>query len=304
MRLVLCAVYIFIGALLFAIPNMTRRELLFAVPVPPDFRESPAGRHAISMFRVAIAVIVLAGVCALLLSPAKLLNVTALAVPIAIVLAGGVSFYWQNRTLAPIAVQFTRPREADLTATPEELPRFAWLAAGPFIIFAAAAGWLYLNWDRIPPRFPMHWDAAGHPNRWVERTTKGVYGLLFFGAELWAWFLIMALAGWFGSRRSRSRSVMLGGMIAFGYFLGLLFALFAVQAPLGIPVWVIALAPTAMLIPLIIVLRNKMSESGAPIDPTPNECWKGSIFYYNRNDAALFVEKRDGFGYTLNFANR
>jgi uncharacterized membrane protein len=303
MRLVLCAVYGFIGALLFALPNMTRRELLFAVPVPPDFRESRAGRRAILMFRVTIAATVLAGLCALLLAPAKLLNATAAAVPIAILLAGGISFYWQNRTLAPIAVQFTRPREADLTAAPEELPRFAWLAAGPFVILAAAARWLYLNWDRIPPRFPVHWDAAGHPNRWVERTTKGVYGLLFFGAELCAWVLIMALAGWFGSRRSRSRSVMLGGVIAIEYLLGLLFALIAVQALLRIPVWVIALSPTAMLIPLIIVLKNKMSESQAPIDPTPNECWKGSILYYNPNDAALFVEKRDGLGYTLNFAN-
>jgi len=61
---------------------------------------------------------------------------------------------------------------------------------------------------------------------------------------------------------------MLGGMIAVQYLLGALFVLISVQAPLGIPVSVIALAPTAMLIPLIIVLRNKLSEPGAPIDPT------------------------------------
>jgi uncharacterized membrane protein len=303
MRLVLCAVYIFIGALVFAIPNMTRRELLFAVPVPPDFRESGAGRNAISTFRATIAAAVLAGVCALLLSPARLLGATMVAVWIAIFLTGGISFYWQNRRLAPAAVQYTRPREAELTVAPEELPRFAWLAAGPFVILAAAARWLYLNWDRIPARFPTHWGPSGQPDHWVERTTKAVYGPLFFGAELCAWFMIMALAGWFGSRRSRSRSVMLGGMMAAEYLVGLLFALIAVQPLLGIPIWVIALAPMAILIPLVVVLINKMSESGTPLDPTPNECWKGAIIYYNPNDAALFVEKRDGMGYTLNFAN-
>jgi uncharacterized membrane protein len=304
MRLVLCAVYVSMGAVLSAIPNMTRRELLFAVPVPPAFRESRAGRHAISRFRTAIAAAVLAGVCALLLSPAELLNATAAAVPIAILLAFVISFYWQNRKLAPAAVQYTRSREAELTAAPEELPRFAWLATGPFVILAAAARWLYLNWNRIPARFPVHFDAGGQPNRWAERTTKGVYGPLFFGAELCAWFLIMALAGWFGSRRSRSRSVMLGGVIAIEYLLGLLFALIAVQALLGIPVWVIALSPMVILIPLIIVMTNKMSEPREPMDPTPNDCWKGGIFYYNPNDAALFVERREGLGYTFNFANR
>ena len=304
MRLVLCAVYVFIGAVLFAIPNMTRRELLFAVPVPRDFRESRAGRNAISKFRAVIATAVIAGVCALLLSPAELLNATAAAVPSAILLAGGISFYWQNRKLAPAAVQFTRPREAELTAVPEELPRFIWLAAGPFIILAAAATWLYLNWDRIPARFPVHFNASGQPDRWAEQTIKGVYGPLFFGAELCAWLLIMALAGWFGSRRSRLRPVMLGGTIAMAYLVGVLFALIAVQPLLSIPVWLIALSPMAILIPLIMVMAKKVSEPGEPMDPTPNECWKGGIFYYNPNDAAVFVEKREGFGYQFNFANR
>jgi len=303
MRLVLCTIYVFVGALVFAVPNMTRRELLFAVPVPPDFRESRAGRHAISKFRAAIGAVVLVGVCALLLAPAKLLDATATAVPIGILLAGGISFYWQNRRLATVAVQFTRPREAELTIAPEELPRFAWLAAGPMAMLAAAAGWLYLNWDRIPARFPVHFGADGRPNRWVERTTKGVYGPLFFGAEICAWMLIMGLAGWFGSRRSRSRPVMLGGLIAAEYLMGVMFALITLQAPLGIPVWVIALWPLAVLIPLIIVMTNKMAEPREPIDPTPNECWKGAIFYYNPNDPALFVEKREGLGYTFNFAN-
>jgi len=303
MRLVLCTIYVFMGALLFELPNMTRRELLFAVPVPPGFRESRAGRHSIRMFRLVIVAVVAAAAGALLLFPTRLLNATAGAMPIAILLAAGIGFRWQNRALAAAAVQVTRPREAEITVAPEYLPWFAWLGAGPLVILAAAGTWLYLHWDRIPARFPVHFDAAGQANRWAERTIKGVYGPLFFGAELCGWVLILALAGWFGSRRSRSRSVMLGGMIAVEYLLGLVFGLISVQALLGIPVWAIALAPMAILIPLVIVLTNKMSEPWEPMDPTPNECWKGDVLYYNPNDAALFVEKRDVLGYTLNFAN-
>jgi len=304
MRLVLCAVDVFMGTLLFALPKMTRREILFAVPVPRDFRESRAGRHAVRSFRIFIAAVVAAAVCALWLLPAGFLNAAAAVAPIAIIIAGGIGFAWQNRKLAASAVQFTGQREVELTEVPDKLPPFAWLATGPFLILASSALWLFLHWDSIPERFPVHWGAGGQPNRWADRTTKGVYGVLFFGAELCAWLTVMALAGWFGARRSRTRRTMLGGMIAAEYLLGLLFALISLQAPMGIPVWVIVLAPLVILIPLVVVMVRKMAEPDEPLDPTPNECWKAGILYYNPDDAALFVEKRDGYGYTLNFANR
>jgi len=36
---------------------------------------------------------------------------------------------------------------------------------------------------------------------------------------------------------------------------------------------------------------------------TSGYCWKAGIFYVNREDPSLFVEKRFGIGYTLNFGN-
>jgi uncharacterized membrane protein len=51
------------------------------------------------------------------------------------------------------------------------------------------------------------------------------------------------------------------------------------------------------------IMTKKWSEPSEPMDPTPNECWKANIFYYNPNDAALVVEKREGLGYSFNFAN-
>jgi uncharacterized membrane protein len=31
--------------------------------------------------------------------------------------------------------------------------------------------------------------------------------------------------------------------------------------------------------------------------------WKGGLFYFNRSDPSIFVEKRFGVGWTLNFGN-
>jgi len=36
---------------------------------------------------------------------------------------------------------------------------------------------------------------------------------------------------------------------------------------------------------------------------TPDKCWKWGAFFVNRDDPALFVRKRYGIGYTLNFGN-
>jgi uncharacterized membrane protein len=290
MRLILCAIYVYMGGVIFATPNMTRRELLFAIPVPPGFRDGPAGRRAILLFRAIVAAVVLAGTSALLLSPNQFLDTTATVVPIALVFAGGLGFYWQNRRLAPFTVQFAQQREVELTTLPEKLPHFTWLAIGPFLILTAAATWLFIK--------------NGQPNGWTERTTREVYGPLLSGTALSAWMLIMALAIWFGSRRLRSRSVMLGSLIAVQYFFGVIFALIPLQPVLGIPVWVIALSPIAFFVPLLVIMTNKMSEPSETMDSTPNECWKASIFYYNPNDAALMVEKRVGLGYSFNFANR
>lgn len=303
MRLVPCVLMVLLGAALFVIPNMTRREVLFAVPLPPDFRARPAGRRAIRAFRLSVVAVVVAGICALLLSPASLLNLTAIVALLGVPIACGISFYWQYRRLKPAAVQYRRPQEADLTVAPEKLPRFVWLAAGPLAILGLAALWLHFNWYRIPARYPVHFNSIGQPNRWAERTAKGVYGPLIFGAELCVWTVAMALAGWFGSRRSRSRSVMLGGIIGLSYFFAVLFTMITVRAPLGLPVWVITLAPLAILLPLISVMSKKLQESWEAMDSTPNECWKGAIFYYNPDDPVLCVEKRSGLGLTFNFAN-
>jgi uncharacterized membrane protein len=37
---------------------------------------------------------------------------------------------------------------------------------------------------------------------------------------------------------------------------------------------------------------------------SPDKCWKSGIFYVNPDDPAIFVQKRYGIGYTLNFGNR
>jgi uncharacterized membrane protein len=57
------------------------------------------------------------------------------------------------------------------------------------------------------------------------------------------------------------------------------------------------------VIVLILALTWLVAISRGDDHPTPDECWKAGIFYSNPDDPALFVRKRSGIGYTLNFGN-
>ena len=68
--------------------------------------------------------------------------------------------------------------------------------------------------------------------------------------------------------------------------------------------WLIVLGPIIFIVPSFAAMAHAVAEPGEKIEPTPNECWKAGMIYYNPNDSALFVERRAGLGYTFNFGNR
>jgi uncharacterized membrane protein len=165
---------------------------------------------------------------------------------------------------------------------------------------------LQAHWGQIPLRFPVHFGFNGEPDRWATRSFRSVFGPLIFGGELILYLFGMALAIWYGSRRSRMRRPILAILIAVDWTMGLIFGGIAVR-PAGqilVPLPVLVLAPLLLLIPATVYATRVSRNPSEPLDPTPNECWKGGIVYKNPDDAALFVERRDGVGYTVNMGNR
>jgi uncharacterized membrane protein len=47
-----------------------------------------------------------------------------------------------------------------------------------------------------------------------------------------------------------------------------------------------------------------LTGNAVPQRETEAAGWKNGLYYYNREDPALLVEKLSGVGYTLNFGNR
>ncbi|MGH9344448.1 MAG: DUF5808 domain-containing protein [Terriglobia bacterium] len=213
-------------------------------------------------------------------------------------------FLREHRRVAPFAFSPMQPREAAVSSAPEKLPWFTWLAAGPFAILAAAAIFLHLYWNEIPAQFPVHWGLNGQPDRWSDRTVAGVYGPLFVAAAFCVFLLICGFTTWFGARRSHLRRVTLASMIAAEYMLALLLAAVAMKTFIQVPTSVIILGPLIFIVPVVVAMVRASAQPGDGPEITPEEAWKGGMIYYNPDDPALFVPKRFGAGYTLNFANR
>jgi uncharacterized membrane protein len=302
LRLTIGVGYLFSGALLFALPILSRREYLFAVRVPEGFRRSSEARRAVREYRAVVVAAVSVGLCAHLAVPLRTLAWVAPIVSLVTLLIAGLAFYWQHRRLKPMTVLAVHAREAELTGQPERLPWFAWLGIGPLLLIAAAAVFLYLNWDSIPARFPVHYGAHGQPNRWATRSVKGVYGPLLYGAELSVFLAVMGLATWYGSRRSSIRRFVLGILVYSEYLLSTVFTMIVLQPVLRLSIWVFALIP-CFIIPMVIAIVKESNQPRDGPDPTPDDCWKGGLLYYNPNDAALCVEARTGFGVAFNFAS-
>jgi len=188
-----------------------------------------------------------------------------------------------------------------------------WLHVAPYLLLAAAAAWLALNWRSIP-------DSAfivSHlpDGKTAPREVFTIFGLPLIMAGTLALshaimplgLLIRRLPG----HRQRVRSInlfLLGAIWAMAIMgaydsLAVLYGERWVTGPVGLLVNIGA--PVAvLLLPIWMLLTGRFAQAGEPQqgDRSPDRAWKLGLVYFNRDDPALFVEKRFGVGYTVNFA--
>jgi uncharacterized membrane protein len=322
----------------YLVPRLTRPDVYFAVTVPPEFRDSAEGCSILKRYRIEVTFF---GILALLIVPAAIWipkpNHQVVVTLAGLFLQGvGVflAYYRARGRVLPHAVAPATVREAALVPREVHLPG-GWLVQfPPFALLAATAIWLHLHWSQIPEVFPIHWGADGQPNNWATRGFAGVYGPLLIGAVLCTlmafmayamlrWSRLIRVGGAAGEGERRFRFVIVSIIVAIEYLLALVFIWTSLlplshqqSGPPGLGLMLVfALAFTVVIVGLMVwvgqggsrLVGSARAESGAvaPVgDRTPDKYWKLGLFYVNRNDPALFVEKRFGIvGYTLNFGH-
>ena len=311
-----------------ALPHWSHRGLFFGVTVGAEFAPTSEGKAILRGYRGTVAA---AGLLALAMAAGGALNLPWLSLAAPFVAVAGVLAGYLRAHHAALAHCITpvTVREASLQVRREGLPGGLFGQSLPFLILAAAIAYTALHWDELPARIPIHFDAQGAPNGWAE---KGFFGA-FAGAGLPALFCALMLLfsasllrnsrpGTTGASGGTLRRVFLKGLLACEFLLALVgvcvTAMPFVASPRsrqGITLLVIV---AAMACPLVLLSylgiaasramgRGATADAGRPpslSDGTPDSCWKKGMFYVNRDDPALWVEKRFGIGYTLNFGNR
>jgi len=309
-----------IGALMLFTPALSRGSTFFAVTVPEGFASSEIGRsirrryQALTIMPTLLALAAIAPVYWISSgeTAAAVAYGVAPLVPVIGALAGfvhcrGVAMRFSRDASSTRQVSLRRDSLADIVPGPW------WLHVAPYLLLAAAAAWLALNWRSIP-------DSAfivSHlpDGKTAPREVFTIFGLPLVMAGTLALshaimplgLLIRRLPG----HRQRVRSInafLLGviwSMAIMGAYdsLAVLYGERWITGPVGL--FVNIGAPVAvMLLPIWMLLTGRFEQVGEPQqgDRSPDRAWKLGLFYFNPDDPALFVEKRFGVGYTVNFA--
>ena len=320
--------------LYYVMPRLTRPDIYFAVTVMPDFRDSAEGRAILGRYRVEVVVYGIIAIAVALIGlwvpqpPSDTLIVVGLVLqPV----GGFIAYYRARQRVQPHAVAPATVREAALAPHEARLPGGWAVQIGPFALLAAVAIWLRLHWSEIPDRFPVHWGINGQPDNWATRSFTGVFLPLLTGVFVIAllgflayailrWSRVIRMGGAAGESEQRFRHIVASILVATEYLLALVFAWTGVLAlstvrtgPPGVaPILVLTLGFTVVVALLLIrtgqggsrLASAAASGTAVPVgDRTADRYWKLGLFYVNRDDPALIVEKRFGIGYTLNFGH-
>ena len=308
--LVIAPALLFVAIVMDFLPRRPRRGLYFGVTTGAPFALSPEGRTIASRYRL---VIWAAFAIAIGMAYA---GFALAAVPVQASL-GLLAWLRAWRRASHHATAPGTVRAAPLQYDERISSWIAPLLLASFAILAAAAALLYLNFNALPDRFPTHYGMNGKADAFAAKSYGTVFLPLVVGALVSALMALNVYGIAYGSRRGGSpetqgfrieqRRFLSRLLAALGLVVSLMCSYIAVSpvtSNVGLPggPWVIPASVAGILgLSLWSVLRWQ-EHAGGPGDDTPDSCWKGGMIYYNAEDPALMVERRNGLGYTPNFA--
>lgn len=320
-------VAILLAVLFWFIPRLTRQDLYFAVTVPAGFMDELQGKSILRQYRIELILVSALGFTAVV---AGIVWLGVGFVPggyFIQLVACFIVFYRARQRALPYAVPPTMIREAELHAR-ASIIHGGWLAAlGPFILLAAFVAYLWIQGAETPARFTNHWGSNEQPNGLAAHGVVSTYFLSVGGILTALTLILYGLGHWVrpihasgpeGARELKFRRTVSAMLLLTQYYITLQASWIAL-VPVPHALSTITLLPLAFVLVLfaIVVLarlgqggsrmqareeRASAASAGPVGDRTPDCCWKLGIFYFNRDDSAVLIEKRFCLGYSLNFA--
>lgn len=331
-----------IGGILLVIPHVTRKGLLFGAYIGEELAEGDAARRILRRWHLGcIALAVLALVVGIGISEMghpMAGNLTCVAI---LVLGAGVLYlamYRAARKLAPPGAA----RQAETAAAPLEQgePRGVVLAKITLClcIVAGVATVVYaaMSYEALPERMPTHFGPTGEADAWSDRSMAVVLLVPVMNLVLCPFIALFALltarakrsirggsGGGSIEAQSAFRTAVANMLSGTALFTCALLTFISVQIiriglsegrSIGPGILVVSVAMLVFMLGYLIRILVVYGQGGALLETGSTEApltngladnthWTWGIFYVNKDDPSILVEKRFGIGYTINFGN-
>ncbi|MEV5721935.1 DUF5808 domain-containing protein [Amycolatopsis mediterranei] len=207
-------------------------------------------------------------------------------------------------------------------------PRFPWLWLTPALIITVATVVIgIIGYPSMPETLAVHYRATGVPSRLAAKSVGTAFSLVFVQVGMTALLAGAAAAIVFRSRadldpahsaasaRWHRRYVSLGAKALLGLvamidlgMLGSSLLMWTGTVTSWAPLVVVAPILAGVIVAIVVLARHNReqepSEEGTGlVHRDDDKYWRSGLFYVNREDHALWVPRRFGLGWTLNFAN-
>ncbi|HET7657241.1 MAG TPA: DUF5808 domain-containing protein [Bacillales bacterium] len=201
-------------------------------------------------------------------------------------------------------------------------------------LFAAALGTFILSivfYDQFPAKIPLHFNASGEADRWADKSYRSVMLLPLTQLFLSALFLLIntiitkskqQIDSAAPEKSAAQNKVFRRRWSIFNFLTGLAIVLMMSFLQLSNLIrfgqtlmTIVPVVVAAGIILAAVILSFTTGQGGSRVRfGTPDKkkeainrdddvYWKFGIFYFNPNDPSIWVEKRFGIGWTVNFAH-
>lgn len=192
-----------------------------------------------------------------------------------------------------------------------------------------------MNYDKLPAQIAMHWNIQGVADSFVDKSigsviSTGLMPLMLVGILTFTNYSIAISKNKIDASNPASSSQKLfkfkkiNSIMIYCLAVGLTFLLttFNLKSYNFISFDIAKFTPFLILFLLVVVIgpitisiklgqggsnlkdKNESDIDSDVMNVDDDEFWKLGSFYYNPNDPSIFVEKRFGSGWTLNFGNK
>ncbi|WP_449539145.1 DUF1648 domain-containing protein [Ferdinandcohnia sp. Marseille-Q9671] len=333
---------IFIMGIQIAIPFLVKRTVIFGVTIPDPYSKNEklvSYKKKYALLVSFLSVIALGGflLWALVNEPSEEQTVlvgTILQFGI-IIFSLCLYFYFHGKTIQVKrkqnwGVDGKRVKVADLSVRSQDemLPWYVYLV--PILITVGVIGYTVLQYDLLPEQIPTHWGINGEADAFTEKTPMSavqmplvllVMQIMFLAIQVGTKRSGIKLTAT-GTNASRIRQLTLRKysswfMFLVSFLLTIMFSFFQLTTihpdlldgitMIATPIIFLVVVLTGTIVFAIKVGRSdkidiEVNEKGTA-DYDDDSHWVGGLFYFNRKDPSIFVEKRFGVGWTINFGN-